>query len=100
MNNYIEMMESVGNIVYYPARDTNQDDKVGYSICVQNQIAISDCDEVHIFWDKDSSGSLFDLGMAFALKKNLIIVNREEVIVTEGKSFANMILQWERVIQN
>lgn len=94
MNNYITSMENNGNKVYYPARDTNQIDSIGFRICNDNKMAIFDADEVHIFWDKDSKGSLFDLGMAFALDKPLRIVNLESIEMTKTKSFTNMIKYW------
>jgi len=34
-------------------------------------------DEVHIFWDVRSSGSHFDLGMAYAIGKKLVPVTCE-----------------------
>jgi hypothetical protein len=94
MNDYINGLEKSGKIVYYPARDTDQNDNVGYRICSDNREAIRQAKEVHIFWDKYSNGSLFDLGMAFAMNKELIIANTEELEVSEGKSFSKMIEKW------
>lgn len=94
MNDYISKLETSGTKVHYPARDTMQDDVTGYWICNDNTQAIREADEVHIFWDPQSTGSLFDLGAAFALKKPLTIVNVEDLVRTEGKSFTNMILRW------
>jgi len=96
MASYIENLESKGIDVYYPARDTNQVDDTGYRICKDNLNAIREANEVHIFWDKDSSGSLFDLGMAFALNKPIFIANGCDVKLTDGKSFANMISEWAK----
>lgn len=94
MQDHITGLEKAGITVYYPARDTNQSDPTGYQICSDNLKGIIDADEVHIFYDPKSTGSLFDLGMTFALKKPLRIVN--EIEPTEGKSFSNMILDWEK----
>lgn len=97
MLKYIEKLGAEGKTVYYPARDTNQiDPDGGIKICLDNMQAISLSKEIHIFWDENSSGSLFDLGVAFGLGKPLLIVNRDSVIQTEGKSFANMILKWDK----
>ena len=93
MVSYISDLEKVGSKVYYPARDTDQSDPTGYQICSDNFKGIENADEVHIFYDPKSAGSLFDLGMAFALGKPLKIVNQVEP--TEGKSFSNMILEWK-----
>lgn len=96
MKGHIEILESAGKKVYYPARDTDQNDNIGFRICEDNRSAIFDSKEIHIFWDKDSQGSLFDLGMAFMLSKPLFIVNKNEITPTDRKSFANMILEWDR----
>ena len=76
MMNYIDQLELGGAKVYYPTRDNPYEDTdaVGYQICKENTNAIKNSKEVHIFWDKDSQGSLFDLGSAFALDKKLRIV--------------------------
>jgi nucleoside 2-deoxyribosyltransferase len=97
MQTYLDEAAKEGHKVYYPATDTNQDDPVGYRICTDNKNAIIQADEVVIFWDKTSQGSLFDLGMAFALNKPLTIINLDSVEKTEGKSFSNMICEWQRV---
>lgn len=94
INDYIKFLESKNIKSYYPARDTNQNDSIGFRICMDNRDGIKNADEVHIFWDSNSQGSLFDLGMAFALNKKLVIVNIDEVVPTATKSFANMILYW------
>jgi len=43
------------------------------------------CDEVHVFWDVNSSGSHVDLGMALALEKEIIPV--KVFHDNEGKSY-------------
>lgn len=97
MESYISDLENNNVSVHYPARDTNQNDSVGFRICTDNKNAIINADEVHIFWDKTSQGSLFDLGIAFALNKKLKIVNIEELEVTKTKSFSNMIKAWSEM---
>ena len=77
--------------VYWPPRDTNQNDLIGLRICGDNRQAIEDADEVHIWWDGKSQGSLFDLGMAFALKKKIFLVNFGSVQITPHKSFDNLL---------
>jgi nucleoside 2-deoxyribosyltransferase len=96
LKEYKNTLRRYGHEVYYPTDDNPYEDSddVGFTICTENAKAIQEADEVHIFWDKNSSGSLFDLGCAFGLGKPLRIVNLDEVERTEGKSFANMILKW------
>lgn len=65
---------------------------LGFVLIIKMQFKNSE--EIHIFWDKNSTGSLFDLGMAFASGKTLKIVNLEDVLPTDGKNFTNMIRYW------
>lgn len=95
MIDYITNLEREGLSVYYPARDTNQIDETGgWNICTANKEAILSSKEVHIFWDDTSSGSLFDLGMAFCADKKLVIVNQEAIKLENKKSFHNIINYW------
>ena len=101
MEQYISNLELQGITVYYPARDTNQIDSIGYRICSDNRQAILDAKEVHVFYDKTSQGSLFDLGMAFMadlfIGKPLKLVNINEIDITPNKSFSNMIIEWNKI---
>jgi len=89
----VEKIEQQGHEVYWPHRDTNQVDSCGLRICEDNRRAIEAADEVVVVWNGESQGCLFDLGMAFALRKPILI---EDVPpATRGKSFQNMIRAWE-----
>lgn len=96
MDKYIKKLESDGCNVFYPTRDNPYEhtDDVGYIICETNVKAIRDADEVHIFFDKDSKGSLFDIGASFGLNKKIVLANKDEIVPTEYKSFSNMIIEW------
>ncbi len=87
-------LEKEGYDVHWPPRDTNQNDNIGLNICNDNLNAIKSSDVVHIVWDGNSQGCLFDLGMAFALGKKVIPISLP--IPTEGKSFQNMINEYSR----
>jgi len=89
---YVSELESYGNIVHLPHRDTDQNKK-GLEICIQNKNAIIESDEVHVFYSSLSQGTHFDLGVSFALNKRIKIILNEEY--SEGKSFAKMIKEWE-----
>jgi nucleoside 2-deoxyribosyltransferase len=91
----VAALEAQGHRVYYPARDTNQDDRTGLNICKSNRAAIATADEVHIIWDGQSTGSLFDLGMAFALHKKIVPVVGRFPAMSSGKSFQNMVYDWQ-----
>lgn len=96
---YLDGMSLQGKNIYYPARDTNQDDPTGLDICTANTKAISESKEVHVFWNKNSTGTLFDLGVAFALQKPIKIINIHQIEKTEGKSFSNMLIAWSEKCQ-
>ena len=88
----VKRLEREGWTVHYPPRDTRQDDTTGLMICERNLLAITHADAVHVIWDGKSQGCLFDLGIAFALYKPIIVVSLPEA--TEGKSFQNMVTKW------
>lgn len=85
-------LESQGFIVHWPPRDTDQDDPTGLRICGENSEAIERADIVHVIWDGKSQGCLFDLGVAFALRKKISPISLPPP--TDGKSFQNMIRAW------
>ena len=91
MGNY----EFDGDIVHYPPRDVNQDDETGINICTKHLKAMKECDEVHIFWDRESSGSHFDLGMAFALGKKIVLVKHYQQR-EKHKSYLNVIYEIQK----
>lgn len=91
LEKYVSDLENKGTKVYAPHRDTNQM-ALGYEICKQNMQGIIDADEVHIFYNSKSQGTHFDMGMAFALGKKIIIVENEPL--TEWKSFQRMLTEW------
>lgn len=84
-------LEGLGHKVHLPHRDTNQEG-TGLSICSVNARAIANSDEVHIFYNAKSQGSHFDMGVAFALGKKIVIITNEPL--TLGKSFQNMLVEW------
>jgi hypothetical protein len=91
---YITKLESEGHHVHYPPRDTNQNDPIGLRICTQNREAIRNAEEVHVYWNGKSTGSLFDLGMAFSMGKKVVSMNPSDVLqgITEGKKSFNNVL--------
>ena len=94
LEDYVQKLEDEGNIVHLPHRDTNQEN-TGLGICVQNMNAIKIADEVHIFYNPESTGTHFDMGVAFACSKKLVVV--ENVTYGPGKSYPRMIDEWEDV---
>ncbi|MDD5289584.1 MAG: nucleoside 2-deoxyribosyltransferase [Patescibacteria group bacterium] len=88
---YVAALKKDGHSVYWPLTDTNQDDSVGLRICQDNRAAIIAADEIHIWWNGKSQGSIFDFGMAFGLNKKIVLVNYDEVPATPYKSFNNVL---------
>ena len=91
LEDYVGGLEADGCNVHLPHRDTNQDSS-GWDICRENAYAIHSADEVHIFYSPDSKGTHFDMGVAFAFGKKLVVV--ENVKYDKGKSFPRMIDEW------
>jgi len=101
LNDYVEGLESNGYKVHYPPRDVDQN-MSGRDICYAHANAMSDCDEVHVWWDPDSKGSHFDFGMAYILTvvkgiKFVVANNFEE---TPHKSYGNVLLELSGKILN
>lgn len=89
---YVFDLEQAGHIVHWPFRDTDQNDPIGLRICQDNRQAIVDADEIDVWWNDTSKGSYFDLGIAFALGKKIVLANPDGIQPTEGKSFGNMLI--------
>lgn len=87
---YAERLRAAHNEVHFPPDDAPQDDPTGVEICRAHYAAMSCADEAHVFWDVQSSGSHFDLGMAYALGIRIVPV---ECIRPdgEGKSYWKVI---------
>jgi hypothetical protein len=64
---YCEKLRAEGHKVHFPPDDAPQDDETGEVICRTHFSAMLQADEVHVFWDVDSKGYHFDLGMAYVL---------------------------------
>ena len=99
---YVENLEKRGVRVHWPIRDTNQNDSIGIRICRDNMIAMLTADEIHIWYFenggfKQSTGSLFDFGIAFFLHylwgTKIKLVNPEAVPQTNHKSYENVLLK-------
>lgn len=64
----VKGLEREGCQVYFPARDTPQGNQVDVETILQNNYnGLKDVNIVYCYWDGVSQGTLFDLGMAYAL---------------------------------
>lgn len=71
-------LRSEGYDVHFPPDDAPQDDPTGEAICRVHRHAMRRANEVHVFWDVESKGSHFDLGMAYALGVKIVPVACEK----------------------
>jgi hypothetical protein len=92
---YVLELENLGNVVHFPPRDAPQMDGSGMFICLTHLGAMKCSDEVHVFWDVNSKGSHFDLGMAFALDKKIRLVHEYQPDGAE-KSYVKVMKIWEK----
>lgn len=88
MLNHKNDLEQDGNEVKLPAFDSYKDMNE-YEVCKYNKEAIEWANIVHVIWDARSSGTIFDLGMCFALQKPI------KIIYLNGKTFINFIKQYD-----
>ena len=58
-------------------------------VCKYNLKLIKWADEVHIIWDRRSTGTIFDFGMIFALRKPI------KIIYLESKTFEGVMKKYE-----
>ena len=83
---YVKKLEAKGDKVYWPHRDTKQDDPTGLNIIAQNRQGIIEADEIHFWWkhrpdgSSESEGSVFDFGMTWMAmllmpEKKIVIAN-------------------------
>jgi nucleoside 2-deoxyribosyltransferase len=101
---YIEKMEFEGNAMFWPLRDVDQTlplEKIAEIEIFQIRIA----DRVDIFWNKESKGSHFDLGVSIALDKPLRLVESFLPDTPNAKTYEKVInhleaLQREQKPQN
>jgi hypothetical protein len=80
-------LESKGHNVSLPAFD-NFSGMNEFQVCEYNRSKIEWSDEIHVIWDQRSIGTVFDLGMSFALGKTVKIIYLNE------KTFPNFLRQY------
>ena len=61
-------------------------------ICEDNRFAMEHSDEVHVWYEPTSQGSVFDIGMAFVMRKPVFLVNPSAVVPTDSKSYNNLVI--------
>jgi hypothetical protein len=90
IDEYAQHLMRKGYTVHNPRYATDQDDPTGYKICMDHLESMKKADMIYLFWDVKSMGSHFDLGMAFALGKPMILVELYAPD-SENKSYVKVI---------
>ena len=92
---WVDMMECLEYSCYWSYRDTDQS-MDGLSICKANRAAMLESENVAIYYDTNSVGSHFDMGMLLMMTEirpvGLVIINEYELVRTPYKSFINTLL--------
>ena len=84
-----------GYKIHAPHLHTRQSDLLGgYAICMQNADAVATSSEIDIYYDQSSTGSVFDLGVAYALYKPLKMLNEEDVFFDDNDLIDKIIKEW------
>ena len=96
LDKYVEELEFQGSKVHYPIRDVEQNDE-GLNICFNHREAMKQAQEVHIYWNAKSRGSVFDFGMAFLMGKKIVLINK--VKKTKKKSYENVLLDLDKIMK-
>lgn len=93
---YVNNLEKQGHQVKCPFRDTNQNDEIGLRIVEEHTQGILWANEIHIWWNPNSEGSVWDLAQTYlAMKimaKKLVLINPENIEITPHKSFTNVLI--------
>src|SRR3989339_836673 len=98
--NYVQTLESLEFLrheVRCPFRDTPQEDEIGLRIVEDHEQDIIWADEIHIWWNPTSEGSLWDLAQArmvrrFMPAKKICLINLDQMNITEHKSYNNVLI--------
>jgi hypothetical protein len=92
---YVAQLEAEGHHVHFPPRDVEQNDPTGgWDICNAHGAFMRIADRVDVFYDENSGGSKFDLGMAFILDKPMKLVAVYNEKVDAPKSYLKMLRRY------
>jgi hypothetical protein len=95
IENYVSMMVEKGYVIHAPHLHTVQTDLFGgYGICMQNAEAIGSSECVDILYHQKSTGSAFDLGVAYAFHKPLNLLNKDDIIFDENDFIDKIVQHW------
>ncbi len=95
IEDYVAKRTSEGYIIHAPHLHTRQVDLFGgYAICTENAHALATSSEIDIYYDQKSTGSVFDLGVAYALHKPLVLLNKDEIEFNKNDMIDSIVESW------
>ncbi len=95
IEDFVRDKYSEGYTIHAPHLHTRQTDLFGgYAICKQNAEAVASSQEIDIYYDQASTGSVFDLGVAYALHKPLRLLNKEDIIFNDSDLIDSIVKAW------
>jgi len=98
IDEYALKLENEGHTVHNPKYAVDQDDPTGWNICLSHLKSMEISDRIDVFWDSNSFGSHFDLGMVFALRIPVKIVKIYNGDVNV-KSYTKVLAEMEKRIK-
>ncbi|MFO8066555.1 MAG: hypothetical protein R6U11_03135 [Bacteroidales bacterium] len=94
MLEYAAKMEFRGHQVCLPVLDDSKF-KNTLKILETNRKRMQWADEVHMFYDGKSQGTVFDFGMAFAMGKPLQVIYMNDKSIVDGMKEYALLFKWE-----
>lgn len=96
IENFVEEKTKAGYSIHAPHLHTRQTDLFGgFAICKQNAEAVASSEEIDVYYDQSSTGSVFDLGVAYALEKPLVVLNKNEIEFRKEDSIDQIVNNWK-----
>lgn len=100
IENYVKEKNNEGYNIHAPHLHTIQQDILGgYTICLQNANAIATSKRIDIYYDQNSTGSAFDLGVAYYLEKSIKVLNVEKIEFNDNDFIDSLIINWRYKIE-
>lgn len=95
---YVADLEEQGNEVREPARDTVQEDEIGLRITEEHEEDIIWADQVHVWWNPTSEGSLWDVAQTLMARE--FMPDKEIIWVNQKPDLSEDINNYQQVVLN
>lgn len=95
IEDFTRQKEIDGYQIHAPHLHTRQVDLFGgYTICKKNEEAVAASEEIDLYYDQSSTGSVFDLGAAYQLEKPLKVLNKDSILWNPLDPIDEIISNW------